>query len=140
MGKYVAVMKYRDGRYFVSNQRTSVWDWVRERSGQRRFSMDDLKFMMEMPNGRWNQLIAEGRLDNTYPSVVMLVYYFFHLDGDGNGKHIREYVRAIASKEMKEPEAAKTHLLRGRSYEEVEQDIKDKFSSEGIRVEIYYKS
>jgi len=134
-GRYVAEMRYRDGRFLVSSQRSAVRDFVERQNSATTFPMPDLQSCMGMSSSEWRALIAAGELDDYYPASVLLVYYFLHLDGEGDSAHAAEYVRALASG-MPQKQAQEQFLMRGRSYQELASDVDTQFRDIGVRIEI----
>jgi hypothetical protein len=58
----------------------------------------------------------------SYASSALLTYYFYHVDGEGDAANIIAWLRAL-EKGGKQSELAQTHLLRGRSYADLEKDL-----------------
>jgi hypothetical protein len=84
---------------------------------------------------QWTALVDAEKLDGYYPASVLLVYYFLHLDGQGDSAFAAKYVKAVAAK-MPARMAQNQFLLRGRSYAALASDLEAKFKDIGIRIEV----
>ncbi len=141
--EYVELMKYDNGRFSLLQHEKLL----RERlAAGGRFPMLPLETLMRLRSREWLAAVAseEGAREN-YASSLALTYFFYHIDGDGKGTAFREYLRAIeklrnsASPATGAPETPASlvdrHLLRGRSYEALEGEVRKGLRRLGITVE-----
>ena len=74
-----------------------------------------------------------GLLNLTSAGVgALMAYYFYHMDGKGDARRIKNYMKAIQSG-TSEKEAQKL-LLDGRSYEELAKEIEQKWRKAGVKI------
>jgi hypothetical protein len=90
---------------------------------ERRMNVTHLEKMMNRSLAEWNRVIDEGDSAGflQYSEALLLMHYFFHHD-HSDGVHFRRYLETVLSG-LPEPHARELHLLRGRSYRELEQRI-----------------
>lgn len=134
-GDYVAEMRYNDGRFLVSSQRGAVRDFVKRENPAPTCPMPDLKSCMEMSLDQWTALLEADKLGNHTTAMILLVYYFLHLDGQGDSAFAANYVKAMAAG-MPAKQAQEQFLLRGRSYADLAAELEAKFRDAGIRIEV----
>lgn len=89
----------------------------------RKMHLTHLEIMMDRDVQAWNQLCdtqpTAGLVQ--YSQALILIDYFFHRD-HRDGAHFRRYLECILSG-VPEEEARARHLLRNRSYAQIEQEI-----------------
>lgn len=137
--EYVAMTKYDNGRFsFLQEEKQ-----LRARlGGDGKFRMVPLEKLMNIRSRDWLAAVAsdEGASGN-YASALALTYYFYHIDGDGNGGAIRDWLRALeklvqSAAPGETPDSLVTkYLLRGRSYEALQQDVQKGLRRAGVNVE-----
>ena len=111
------------------------------------FKMLDLKELMEIDGRAWSAALSTPisvpnvtgatQAGQNYGSAGLLTYYFYHLDDKGDAAHIIAYLRELEAlgREADEPAAAKKHLLRERTYEQLAEDVKKALKKAGVEVE-----
>ncbi|HEY1122665.1 MAG TPA: hypothetical protein VGE67_13725, partial [Haloferula sp.] len=67
-----------------------------------------------------------------YGFGLVLTTYFLHLDGDGDAKRIKEFLKALRAGKARE-DALKV-LLDGRTYEEMEEAISKAWKRKGVEI------
>ena len=96
-----------------------------------------LKVLMNMDQSTWNQTLAKNKkaASSNYLSVFVLYYYFCHFDLDeaGKPKRLYDYLRAVEAGEHLE--GAIKILLDGRSYEALEESVRQAFRRSDIDIE-----
>lgn len=95
----------------------------------------DAKTMMTMTSEQWLDALGKGYAASNinYSSAWVYTLYFLHLDGEGNGQRIFDYLRAI---EARTPHSeAEAILLDGRSYSELEEAIERAYKRERVDIE-----
>ena len=71
-----------------------------------------------------------GNSNLNYGSGLLLTYYFFHMDGQGDAARIKEFLKAMrAGKTMDE---AYEKLLDGRTWQQLEADITSSWKRERV--------
>lgn len=124
--EYVELAEYDNGRFSFIGQDRRLAAHLRLRSAAGKFEMLPLEELMTMDNRTWSAALTteHGAMQN-YASALALTYFFYQIDGDGKGTAMKDYLRAVS---MLEPgadsqELVKEHLLRGRSYAELEDEM-----------------
>lgn len=133
LAEYVAVTPYTVGTYNVRMNLKSITEYVTAygKSGRggrnigekihipslQRFFLQDYKSFLSNPQ-------------QSYGISALLVYYFFHFDGDGDAKRIKAFLTALH--EGKTHEAALAVLLDGRTYEVLQKEIAEKWERKGV--------
>ena len=135
LAEYVAVTSYRSGKFMVRSNRKEIVDFVthfgRDNWGRnlgKDIRVGDLKRYFLQPYG---QFTANG--NHNYGVGLLFTYYFFHFDNKGDRVAITNFLKALKS--GKRGEAALEALLNGRSYEELEEDIRKAWKSRGVKFE-----
>lgn len=105
------------------------------------FFMIEPKRLMTMNGTDWNSSFGADSLTvrKQYASAFLLVYYFAHLDGEGDGRRLWEALRILESARTREEwqdaqSRARKALLDGRSYPELFEDMQRTYRSEGIKL------
>ena len=65
-----------------------------------------------------------------YGCGLLITTYFFHMDGEGDGKRIKAFLKALH--EDVAGEKAVDLLLDGRSFDQLEEDIVKAWSRKGV--------
>lgn len=142
--EYVEMLEYkRNGGFSLIGLERQMKTYAQRMSqgGGKTFTMVDLEELMGLDGRRWAAALGGGPGSATanYGSAGLLTYYFYHLDGKGDGANLIAYLRQ--TKEAKSPEeeaaAVKTHLMRERSYAQLAEDVKKMFRKEGVDIEYY---
>lgn len=133
LAEYVAVTPYTVGTYNVRMNMKSITEYVtafgKDDNGGRnigkKIHIPSLKqfFLQDYRTFLSNPQVSYG-------VSALLVYYFCHFDGDGDAKRIKAFLAALH--EGKTDEAALEVLLDGRSYEELQKEIIEKWEKKGI--------
>lgn len=135
--EYVEIAKYTNGRFSLVQQDSRLRDRLYTWGGYRTFEMVPIDELMPMSHDSWAAAFAtpSGSWRN-YASALALTYYFYHLDGPGDGSEFKNYLSAIKeSHSTAEKEAvAQKYLLRGRSYATLQNDVQKALRRIGITV------
>ncbi len=133
---YMEAAEYRQGRYSFNRIRDAVRESATERTSKDdETTMFKLEPLMALTLPQWNMVTAENVQAGSmnYKSSMLLVYYFLHLDGEGERAGIRGYLTAV-DKGLGERAAMEKFLLRGRSFEELEADVAKAWKSDRLEV------
>lgn len=133
IAEYVAVTPYRAGSYNVRSNLKPIVEFVTSFSkdyGSGRNLGTEIKlppleqfFMQD-----YNAFLADPQ--RNYGSAALLVYYFFHFDGEGDAKRIKAFLKALH--DGKQGKEALEVLLDGRSYKQLEQEIQKAWGRKGV--------
>ena len=136
LAEYIAVTPYRSGKYNNKTLLGSAKDFVIE-YGKRGRGGRALGDELEMPPLKefflqdYSSFLANANFN--YGMSLLLVYYFFHMDLEGERSAITAYLKAL--REGREGEEALKALLQWRSYEDLQNDIVRAWRSRGIRIQ-----
>ena len=136
MAEYIGVTPYRSGKFNVKTVLSYLRDYVtaygRDDSGGRAIGEDillpDLKEWMHQP---YDQFVANPQIN--YGCGALIFYYFAHMDGDKDAANLIAFCKAL--KEGKKGDEAFDALLAGRTWDQLEEDIKRGWSSRGAKIE-----
>lgn len=148
--EYTEILEYNpSGRFTLGGLRQRLEAYVERVNYWQKtpFKMRDLKELMEIEGRAWAAALTTPiqvpnvtgatQAGQNYGSAGLLTYYFYHLDGNGDAANIIAYLRELeaAGRGADEPAAAKKHLLRDRSHQQLAEDVKKALKKEGIEVE-----
>ena len=134
--EYMGMTPYAGGRFNFGANRSHivsrVTEYGKKNTGGRAlgddFEAPGLEAYMNMP---YSQFTGENANLN-YGLAALMAYYFYHMDGKGDARRIKNYMKAIQSGPS-EKEAQKL-LLDGRSYEELAKEIEQKWRKAGVKI------
>ena len=135
LAETISCQRFNNGRFTLTSMDRAVKEDVVKRSrNEREFEMLNLERLMTITGSEWAADLASplGGSKN-YPSANLLFFYYLRLEGEGKGENLVKYMKAL-SEGMKEDEARVEVLMGGKSYEEVQKDIAEKWRSEGLRL------
>lgn len=125
---------YNNGRFRLTSLERAVREDVTRRSGSDRdFQMIEVEKLMKITSQEWSDALGVGQGSRNYASANLLLTYFARLDGEGDGAGLVEYLKAVSSG-TESDKAAEEHLLRGRSYEELQENVGKSWRSEGLQL------
>lgn len=138
LAETISTQRYDNGRFTITSMDRSIREDVTRRSGNdREFAMLKLERLMTISGEEWAADLASSRGGQVnYPSANVLFYYFLRLDGNGDGAALVDYMKAIAGG-MKEEEARAEILMKGRSFEDLQEAVADAWRSEGLRLTFF---
>lgn len=133
IAEFIAVTPYRAGSYNVRGNIKDVIDYAtgygsKDMGGRalgKNISLPPLKeFMLQ----DYSSFLKEPQIN--YGSGLLITTYFLYLDGDGDGKRIKAFLKKLH--EDKKGEAPLDLLLDGRTFEQLEADIVKEWSRKGV--------
>ena len=132
----VSSQDYNNGRFKLNSMDRAVVEDVTRGQG-RDFRMVGLERLMNISHSDWASELASGQGGTNYRSANVLAYYFLKLDGEGDAAHLVEFLKELTSGSRRDgyQEAQDKHLLRGRSYEQMEEEVAKAWRSEGLKIE-----
>ncbi|MBJ06323.1 MAG: hypothetical protein CMO40_04280 [Verrucomicrobiaceae bacterium] len=146
IAEYMQAMPYRSGQFLFTNPGAAVSKHIRDGIGRlyEEFPCTRLESLLTLELRMWNQInsVDPRRSLRNYASAEIAVCYFMHADGAGDGSHfiswIHDLKRAARSAGNNWPARKRAltekHLLRGRSWSEVEGEIRKFLRQKGLRV------
>lgn len=131
--EYCANTPYRSGKFMVKTNRSAIEayataygkDGKRGRNMGEEFSAPDLQSYMTMS---YSDFTANANFN--YGFGMLLTYYFFHMENDRS--NITAFLKAL--KEGKAGQDALEVLLNGRSYKELQEQVRKKWKSKGVKI------
>jgi len=134
MAVYMESIPNKDGEFRFDKRELD--EFVRYRSGAsgELVRMVNIERLMTLSHAEWNANFHQKpeQLATYYISAFLLLNYYLHFDGEGEGRRIYAYVRAI---EAGQPDAeARLLLLDGRSYAEISEALQRAYDREDIEV------
>lgn len=132
---YIAVSPYRSGSFNVrSNSKAIIayatgWG-IKGNSGRNlgtTIGIGSLKTFMLQP---YSTFTDGNKIHFNYGCGLLLVNYFFHMDGEGDAKRIKSFLKA--TKAGKKGEEALAVLLDGRTWEQLQTEITAAYAKEKV--------
>jgi hypothetical protein len=130
LAEYMAATQFAPGFYDFENTHVPVRHHINKALladrivKERKMRVVHLAKFMDRGIHEWNRIVESGDLaagELQYNQALLLIDYFFHRDHP-DGIHFRRYLESILSG-IPEPAARELHLLRGRTYEQLELEM-----------------
>lgn len=136
--EYVELAEYSRGKFSFlrhdDNLQSHLQRWANE------FPMVPVKKLLTITSREWSDAVSSDDINYNYPSALILTYYFYHLDGEGDGAHIIRMLRELEKLERATEDDAnlliKEHLLRTRDYVTLQDDVVKAMRKIGIRIAV----
>lgn len=132
----VEMIEYSRGKFNLASRKSRLSEYVDRGGGDgKSFRMLDPGELFEIDSRTWSAALASirGQATQNYHSAGLMAYYFHYLDGNGDGANIIAYLRELEGADRSaEPAAFEKHLLRGRSNDQMKEDLAKAFRREGI--------
>ncbi len=133
LAEYVSTTPYRAGSYNVRGNQKAIIDSVTGsgsdgRGGRNLGTKIHLSALKTFMLQDYRDFTEQSTLN--YGCGLLITNYFFHMDGDGDAKRIKAYLKAL--QEDKDAVKSLEYLLDGRSFEKLEEDITKAWGRKGI--------
>lgn len=132
--EYMGAARYTQG-YF---QFATIDRYLHNYLNRWRFKLDPKKIpmmgvqaLMNTQAQDWTSSLKRNTPILEYNSAAILVHFFIHHDGKGNASFLTAYLNAIRAG-VNPSQAENTHLLRGRSYQQIEAAIAETWQKQGV--------
>lgn len=135
--EYLTMAKYERGGMSFTNIDKSFQEFIQGRgSDGKLFSMLTLETLLTMDSNTWSAALtgSGGNANRNYASAGALTYYFYHCDDKGDGQHMIDFIRAVEKGDNK-IKAVTEHLMRGRTYEKLQDDVEKALRKVGVKVQ-----
>lgn len=133
--EYVELAEYNNGKFSFGQQHNRLKEHLLRYGPE--FDMVPIEKLMTIEGAEWREALG-SRNSTNYPSALALTYFFYHLDGDGKGTHLINYLRELESLERPTDEAIEqsvaTHLMRERSYAEISEEVRKGLRKVGVKI------
>lgn len=146
IAEYMAATQFAPAFYQFTNTHVSIRHHIDKgllgdrivKDRKRHFT--HLRDLMDRDIFAWNAFAKTDEIASflQYHESLILIDYFFHRDHP-DGVHFRRYLESILSG-VSEPDARSTHLLRGRSYEQIEKEIASLWKPIGFTINFQSRS
>ncbi len=136
--EYVELAEYTNGRLSFLRPAVRLKNRLSRYSGPARFPMLPLERLMTIRHSEWTAALGgQGTAWQNYASALMLTYFFYHLDGDGDAAHFIAFLRAVEKLERGADftPLVEEHLLRGRTYAQLEDELTKSLRRERVEIE-----
>jgi len=125
--EYIAAARCSPRKLTLHAGPDNLFTFLREQMGvpNRAIDLRHPQRLMVMDFDKWQRDLAGRDGIKNYYSAMLLFYYYAHLDGDGTGRHLMAYFKARVASPTPDDDTADraAHLLRGRSWEDLWNDI-----------------
>jgi hypothetical protein len=133
----VEMLEYQRGRFSLVGLKNRLQNYLqRMGSDGKNFTMLDPQELFTIDFRAWAAALGgTGRqATQNYASACLATYYFYYLDGAGDAANMIAYLRAIEDSrdDAVEEAAFQKHLIRGRSMDQLKDDMKKAFRKEGV--------
>jgi len=137
IAEYVAATPYKNGRFKVKSNFDDIvayaTEYGKENDGGRalgkEISAPPLKDYFQMSYHSF----TGSDVNMNYGLALMFTTYFLHLDGEGDGARMKEFLKAL--RDGKNGQEALDVLLAGRSYAEMEEAITKGWKRKGVKIQ-----
>jgi hypothetical protein len=144
--EYTSNLPLRTGKFRVSAAKNGLKDYtefLKKRAVGGIPEPYPLEKLFRVSNEEWGEILASdpSMSRRLYFTSYLLVYYFMHLDGKGDGERFARYFREIGELRKANPriddegaQSALKILLDGRSETELMKQIRSAYAKLGIRL------
>ncbi len=99
--EYTGNLPLKNGRFRPSEARNGLKEYMEFRKRRMAGGVPEpysIERLFRISNSEWNRIMATDnhRTQRLYMTSYLLVYYFMHLDGKGDGERFARYMRASA--------------------------------------------
>ena len=135
--EYIAAQKYHMGRFTLSGPGASLKKYMHDHKGvwEKNYTMWHIYHLMSIDSRTWAEAMTTVTTAmRNYNSANILTYYYYHVDDKGDAAHVIDWIKDIGAG-TKRDEATQKHLIRGRSYKEIEKEVAKCMMKEGITLD-----
>jgi hypothetical protein len=137
--EYVEMADYMHGRFYLNQMRDRLARRLnvgRQRGGEPTFKMLNVGQLLALDTGRWNRELSRSSslVRQNYESALVLTHFFYHHDGEGRARGMVDFLRAV-EEGIPTDEAILAHLIRGRSFAEIEVELRRGLERDGVPIE-----
>ncbi len=133
LAEYVAITPYRSGAFSVRGNQRPIMEYVTgygaKNMGGRalgtKINLPDMKTFMLQDYASFQEQPQLG-----YGCGLLMTTYFLHMDGEGDGKRMKAFLKALHA--GTEGEDALKVLLDGRTFEKLQEEFAKAWSRKGV--------
>ena len=131
--EYMAAARYSTGKLTLHGSFDNMQSFLLDFKGvsERDIDMRHPKRLMVTTHAQWAKDLASREGLKNYYSAMLLFYYFAHKDGDGSAAGLTAYFKGRPNSPTPGKDAAERdqHLLRGRTFDQLWDDIIKSFAT-----------
>ncbi len=133
IAEYVAVTPYRSGAFSVRGNQKDIFDYAtgygsKDMGGRALGTKIELPALKSFMLQDYASFLEQPQI--SYGCGLLITTYFLHMDGDGDGKRIKAFLKAL--QEGKDSEKSLDILLDGRTFEKLQDDLIKAWSRKGV--------
>lgn len=133
IAEYVAATPYRSGAFSVRGNQNDIFEYVtghgtKGKGGRELGTKIQLPALKTFMLQDYPSFVSQAQLN--YGCGLLITTYFLHLDGEGDGKRIKSFLKALH--EGKDAEKSLELLLDGRTFEKLQEDIVKAWGRKGV--------
>lgn len=133
IAEFIAITPYRAGSYNVRGNIKDIFDYAtgygsKDMGGRALGTKINLPPLKEFMLQDYSDFLNNPQIN--YGSALLITTYFLYLDGEGDAKRIKAFLKKLH--EDKQGEAPLDLLLDGRTFEQLEADIIKGWSRKGV--------
>jgi hypothetical protein len=133
LAEYVAVTPYRSGAFSVRGNQKDIFDYAtgfgsKDMGGRALGTKINLPALKTFMLQNYDTFLEQPQLN--YGCGLLITTYFFHMDGEGDGKQIKGFLKALH--DGMKGEKALDLLLAGRTFSKLEEEMVKAWSRKGV--------
>jgi len=135
--EYMAAAPYAQGKYqfnFMDRHMHKYLNKWRLKEDPNRIPIMKMEDLMTITPAHWAGKLKRDNPILEYNSAAILVHFFIHHDGKGDASHLAAYFDSIRQG-VHPSQAEKTHLIRDRSYEQLDKELKLAWEKNNVALE-----
>ncbi len=137
LAECIAATPYTRGRYTFTGFDAALRDYLlkwRKTKDQRSLRLIPTAELLALTGDQWQQQVGAGTAYDYYNSSALLVHWFLHHDGRGDAAGLAEFFRSLGNR-TRPDEALERHLLRGRTAEQIDAELRTLCRKMALQVE-----
>lgn len=135
--EYMGATPYSQGKYKFTSMDRHLHEYLnrwRFNEDPGRIPIMRMEDLMTITSKEWSARLQRNTPILEYNSAAILVHFFIHHDDKGNASHLTAYLNAIRQG-ITPSEAEKKHLLRGRSFEQLDEELRGVWKNNKVTLE-----
>lgn len=135
--EYMAAAPCTQGKYqftFMDRKIHKYLNRWRSKENPNRIPVMKMEDLMTLSSEDWARKLKRDTPILEYNSAAILVHFFIHYDGNGDASHLAAYFDSIRQG-VHPANAANTHLIRDRSYEQLDNELKLAWKKKKVTLE-----
>ena len=137
LAECIASTPYTRGRYTFSGWDAALRDYLlkwRKTKDQRSLRLIPAGELMALSGPQWQEQVSALAAYDHYNSAALLTHWFLHHDGHGDAAGLAEYFQTL-TRRTPPPEALERSLLRGRTPERIEEELRTLCRKMALQIE-----